>query len=85
MIDGGCKNYLAGDAEYDHVPLVEVLDNKINIVVFNHNNEIKNGYYFDGEIKPMDEIELEMNNNFIDHRYDNCCERQKQLIKELLD
>jgi len=84
-IAGGNSEYIRGNFEYDYVPLVEVLDNKINIVVFNHNNEIINGYYFDGEIKPMDEIELEMNNNFIDHRYDNCCERQKQLIKELVD
>lgn len=82
-IDGGCAAYACGRFSFDHVPLVEVKDNILNILVFNHNNQIIDGYYFDGEIKPMDEKELELNDKFIDHRYDCCGEKNKQLIKEI--
>lgn len=82
-IDGGIAKYFNGEFNYDHIPLVEVQDGKLNILVFNHNNQIVGGYNFDGEIKPMDDLELEVNREFIDHRYDNCREKQKQLIKEI--
>ena len=39
-IDGGCACYSSGSFNYDKVPLVEVLDGYIKIIVFNHNNEI---------------------------------------------
>ena len=40
---------------------------------------------FDGEIKHINKNELELNNSFIDHRYDNCSYENKKLIKSLLD
>ena len=84
-IDGGCARYACGDFKCDHVPLVEIKNYLLKIIVFNHNNQIIDGYYFDGEIRPMDELELEVNDMFIDHRYDDCCEKNKQLIKEIIE
>lgn len=82
-IDGGCAYYALSRFEVDHVPLVEVHDGSIDLMIFNHNNEIINGYYFDGEIKSMDEDDLLKKKAFIDHQYDNCAEKNKQLIQEL--
>ena len=52
-IDGGCAGYAVGRSEYNHVPLVEVKDGYLELLIFNHNNEIIDGYYFDGEVKKM--------------------------------
>ena len=58
-IDGGCSYYVGGLKEYDHVPLVEVLEDHLEIITFNHNNEIILGNYFDsGNIIPFTEEEL---------------------------
>ena len=44
---------------YDHIPLVEILDNKLRILVFNRNNQIIDGYYFIGnECIKINEDEL---------------------------
>lgn len=83
-IDGGCAYYATGNFDVDHIPLVEVKDNKLEILIFNHNNEIIDGYYFDGEITTMSEEDLSKKDIFIDHKYDNCSEKNKTLIKELL-
>ncbi len=32
--------------KYDHIPLVELLDNKLRILIFNRLNQIIDGYYF---------------------------------------
>lgn len=43
-----------------HVPLIEVEDNKLKILVFNHLNEIIAGYYFeDNKFCNIDEFELD--------------------------
>ena len=39
-IDGGCASYVLGYTNVDHVPLVEVLDEKLNILTFNNSNDI---------------------------------------------
>ena len=39
----------------------------------------------EAEIKPMDELELEKNDMFIDHRYDDCGIKGRQLIKSIMD
>lgn len=80
-IDGGCAYYACGYLDVDHVPLVEIKENKLEIIVFNHNNEIIDGYHFDGEIVPMNDEELNKKDLFIDHKYDNCIRKNKALIK----
>lgn len=83
-IDGGCAAYVMGHFEYDHVPLVEVLEDRLVIIIFNHNNEIIDGYYFDGNIVKMDEEELSKKKIFIDYSYDGMGEEAKELIKEII-
>lgn len=84
-IDGGCACYSSGSFNYDKVPLVEVLDGYIKIIVFNHNNEITDSYIFDGELYKMTNKEVEKERIFIDHSNDNCMEKQKTLIKQILE
>ena len=84
-IDGGCAGYACGMfEEYDHVLLVEVEDGKLTLLTFNHNNEIINGYSYNGQLVKLNEDDLEKKKLFIDHTYDNCREKSKQLIKEIL-
>lgn len=59
VIDGGCQYYLRGDVSYDHVPLVEIEDERITLLTFNHQNEILSGFVFDGQLKEMDEEEIQ--------------------------
>lgn len=61
-IDGGSSRYVIGHFECDHIPLVEVCDNYLKIIVFNNNNEIIDGYFFDKDhtVKYSDE---ELNNS----------------------
>ena len=84
-IDGGCAAYAVGHFEYDHVPLVEVLDDRLALIIFNHNNEIIDGYSFDGEIVKMDHDELDKRKKYIDHSYDGKGENAMRLIKEYLE
>ncbi len=51
-IDGGCSGYLLNKKNYDHVPLVEVLNDSLKISVFKHDGTIYNVYDFDGLDKP---------------------------------
>lgn len=54
-----------------HIPLVEIEDNRLKILVFNHKNEILTGYYFiDGNIYIID-------NNELDSCRKNLCENTK--------
>ena len=48
-IDGGCSCYILGSKSFDHVPLVEIDENRLIILTFNNNNEITYGNYFDGK------------------------------------
>lgn len=82
-IDGGCACFANGSFEYRSVPLLEIKDGFINIIVFNHNNEITNGYIFDGKLYKMSDFEMACIRVFINHKYDNCEEKQKQLIREI--
>ena len=57
-IDGGCANYACGDDRYDHVALVEVLDDSLRILTFNNNNEIIFGNTFeDGRNTSIDKLD----------------------------
>lgn len=82
-IDGGCTYYATGRFTIDHVPLVEVHDGKLDLLIFNHNNQILAGYYFDGEVKEMEEIDLVYRKAFLNRDLDNCAEQQKKQILEI--
>ena len=83
-IDGGCAAFATGHFEYNHVPLVEICNNYLEIIIFNHNNEIIDGYKYDGHFEKINEKELEKKRLFINHSYDNCEEEKKELIKNLI-
>jgi len=82
-IDGGCSYYACGSFSNDHVPLVEVEDGYLNIIIFNHNNEIIDGYVFDGDIHKMSESKLDKKKIFINHELDNCREEKQKRIKKI--
>ena len=84
-IDGGCAGYANGFFSYERVPLVEIMNGYIKIILFNHNNEIVNSYIFDGELFGMTTGEIERERLFIDHSNDNCMEKQKALIKRNIE
>lgn len=84
-IDGGCASYANGFFKYKNVPLVEVKPDMLEILIFNHNNEIDKGYIYDGELYEISDKCLNKRRCFINHDYDNCMEKQKTLIKEILE
>ena len=77
-IDGGCAGFAIGQFQYSKVPLVEVKDDHLEILVFNHDNEILKGFYFDGEFHPMNEEELNLRRGPINHQFDG----QEEVYKE---
>ena len=84
-IDGACASYVMGKYSYDKVPLVEVRDDHLEILIFNHNNKIVNGYYHDGEKHiPMTEDELNNRRIFIEHSYDNRGKEELERLTEYL-
>lgn len=84
-IDGACSFYATGGYSYDKVPLVEVRADHLEILIFNHNNKIVNGYYHDGEKHiPMNEDELNNRRIFIEHSYDNRGEEELERLTEYL-
>ena len=74
-----------GRFEFDHVPLVEVKDDYLKILVFNHNNEIINGFYFEKTTLCMSNEELDGERVFINHEFDNNALKNKRLIKEVFE
>ena len=69
-IDGGSAYYVSGYFEEDHVPLVEVCDNYLKILTFNHNNEIIYGNYLvDAKLKPFSDEELDKARSYLDKSY----------------
>ena len=73
-IDGGCSAYAFGEKRCDHVPLVEICDDHLELLIWNHDNDIFDGYYFDGDINRMDLSHLMLKKLYID-------EKPKELIK----
>lgn len=84
-IDGGCALYAMGRIEFDHVPLVEVKDDYLKILIFNHSNEIINGYYFEKIPLRMSDAELNEEKEFINHKYDGEGLKNKRLILEIMN
>ncbi|MBQ3435968.1 MAG: metallophosphoesterase [Bacilli bacterium] len=81
-IDGNCSSYALGSFIYDRVPLLEIKEKGVEILQFNHNNEIVGGYFLDKELEPLTDNDLSKRRVYLDHSLDNCEEKQKQLIKE---
>ena len=84
-IDGGCAGYAYGHFEYNHVPLLEVKEGFLRILVFNHNNEINAGYYYDGKLSKMSDEELTHHRGKLDIQYDGQAEKYKKLILESIN
>ena len=84
-IDGGCAGYALGMFEYQYVPLVEVENGRVKILVFNHNNEIVKGYLFDGEFSLMSEEELSDRRGLLNHQFDAQEEDYKKKILEIVN
>lgn len=81
-IDGGCAGYALGYFEkYNHVPLVEIKNNKLEFLIFNHNNQIIDGYIFDGEMQKLNDRELDKRRIFINHSYDD---RENEVRNEII-
>ncbi len=57
-IDGGCSMYVCGYTEVNHVPLVEINDDYLKILTFNHQGELIEGNWFEKEAIPFSEEEL---------------------------
>ena len=69
-IDGGCARYVSGLFQDDHVPLVEVCNGYLRILVFNNNNEIIMGVYFDGRYEvPFSDEELNSDRKYLNHDF----------------
>ena len=81
-IDGGCAGYAMEFFQFSHVPVLEIQDNGFQILVFNHNNEIEKGFYFDGYYTPMKEKELEQERSFLDTRYRDQQKIYQKAIRE---
>ena len=84
-IDGDCALYALGKFEYDRVPLVEVHPDHIDIIIFNHDNEIVDGYHYNGELTSMGEEEINQHRKFINHDFDHQAEAHKQKICEIIN
>ncbi len=76
-IDGGSGYYVIGYFDQDHVPLVEIKNNELEILTFNNNNKIIFGNTFrDGNIIPMDETKLNHYRSYLDNSV-----KVKRLVK----
>lgn len=84
-IDGGCAYYACGYFNREFVPLVEVNNGYIRLLVFNHNNEIVNGYYFDGKLENIDEESINNERLFLDRRFNNIGLGARKRIKNSLN
>ena len=82
-IDGGCNPYARGYFHIDHVPVVEVFPDHLELLIWNHNNDIFNGYFFDGELYRMDLVDLLTRKIYINHELDDNGEKTRELIKKI--
>jgi len=73
-IDGGCGK----ESSFPHVPLVEIEENKLTILIFNDENEITSGFVLEKELKELDENELERKRCFLGNGF-----YENRMVKEL--
>lgn len=86
VIDGGCASYAKGYFDHQYVPLVEVLDGRLHIITFNHNNEIVSESFFDGNDVTFvsNSVDKRHREIYIDHVYDGqAIGYQKRIISHL--
>ena len=83
-IDGCCASFATGNFKRDKVPLLEIKPNGIEITVFNHNNEIVYGYFYDGELTRISEEELDCKRKYINLMYNEQEKTYKKRIKEYI-
>lgn len=82
-IDGGCAGYAIGQFQYNKVPLVEIKEDSLDILLFNHNNQIVNGYHFNGSFTKMGDEELNKNRILLDPQFDGQEEKyQREILEE---
>ena len=83
-IDGGCEAYAKGDFKQDKAPLIEIKNGLIKILVFNHDNQIVKGYYYDGNLSPMTDEELTEARSKLDPSLNGNAEKNRKLIKQYI-
>ena len=82
-IDGGCAGYAVGQFEYAFVPLIEVKNSELEILIFNHNNEIVKGSIFDGkDFHSLSFDTLQTRRVFLNHQYDG---QEAEYKRRILD
>ncbi len=64
-IDGGCSGYALGYQEYSKVPVLEIENEKITILDFNHHREIVDGFYYDGQFHEMSSHDLDEKRKYL--------------------
>ena len=69
-IDGCCSRYATGSFEYNCVPLVEVKDGKLEILIFTHDNQLLTGFTLDRNIHRMSIRDVKKRRVFIDRELD---------------
>ena len=67
-IDGSCSRYATGSFEFNCVPLVEVKDGKLEILIFTHNNQLLTGFILDKTIRRMSIRDIKKRRIFIDEK-----------------
>ena len=81
-IDGGCGKYANGAFEYDKVPVVEINDGYVKVLVFNHDNKIVEGYNIRNSVKPISEKELLTHNILLDPDLNDCGIRFRKRLQK---
>lgn len=71
-IDGCCGRYATGSFEFNRVPVVEVKNGKLEILVFSHDNEIVTAFTLDKSLRKMNDYELSKRRVFLNHYFDEC-------------
>ncbi len=81
-IDGGCSAYAKGFFEVQLVPLVEVKKDHLELLLFNHNNQIVSGYYYFSEFEKMNEEDLNQRKIYLNPIFNGVENEKKKLIQE---
>ena len=69
-----------------HIPLIEIEDNKLSILVFNQQNQIQNGYLFkENKLQQMPEEDLQREQAHLQYQSISCPERMRvKVLKKSL-
>ena len=81
-IDGGCATYATGFFDKRYVPLVEIIPGKLEILVFNHDNEIVKGFTLKSELEEMRESSLDHRRVFLEPNLNGCGEDYRRRVED---